>query len=82
MARLIRRLRRIWSAIWLPGVLDDAELMHLLQITASDLAAIRQEADARHKPGSGAYWLDARGHRQWVLRQTLPLTIRTLRGMR
>jgi len=75
-------MRRIWDAIWLPGVLDDAELMHLLQITASDLAAIRTEADARHKPGTGCYWLDAKGRRQWVLRQALPLTIRTLRGMR
>lgn len=82
MARVIRGLRRIWDAIFLPGVLDDAELMTLCRITASDLAAIRQEVDARHKPGTGAYWLDAKGRRQWVLRQALPLTIRTLKGMR
>ena len=82
MARLICRLRRIWAAIWVPAVLDDGELMHLLAITASDLGAIRTEADARAKPGSGCYWLDRKGRRLWLLRQTLPLACRTLRGLR
>jgi hypothetical protein len=83
MARLIRRLRRVWWAIFLPGVMDDAELMELLAITAADLGAIRSEADARHRPGRhGAYWLDHKGRRQWILRRTLPITCRTLRGLR
>ncbi len=82
MAHLIRKMRRIWAALFLPGVLDDAELMTLCRITASDLAAIRQEDEARHKPGTGAYWLDAKGRRQWVVRQAVPLVVNTLRGMR
>ncbi len=83
MARLIRRLQRVWWAIFLPGVMDDAELMELLQITAADLGAIRQEADARCRPGrEGAYFKGARGRRQWLLRRTLPIACRTLRGLR
>ena len=82
MGRLIRKLRRTWWAIFLPGVLDDSELMGLLRITAMDLANLRTEADARHKPGTGAYWLDSQGRRQWILRQTLPIVCRTLRGAR
>ncbi len=83
MARLIRRLQRVWWAIFLPGVMDDAELMELLAITAADLGAIRSEADARHRPGRhGAYWLDHKGRRQWVIRRALPIACRTLRGLR
>jgi len=83
VARLIRRLQRIWWQIFLPGVMDDAELMALLEITAADLGAIRAEADARHRPGHhGAYWLDHKGRRQWILRRTLPIACRTLRGLR
>jgi hypothetical protein len=83
MARLIRRLQRVWWAIFLPGVMDDAELMELLAITTADLGAIRTEADARHRPGHhGAYFMDTRGHRQWQLRRALPIACRTLRGLR
>lgn len=83
----MERLRRAWRWwIWrwaVPGVLDDAEVMELLQITAADLGAIRQEADARCRPGrEGAYFTDARGQRQWLLRRTLPIACRTLRGLR
>lgn len=83
LERKLRRAWRWWVWQWaVPGVLDDTELCDLLQITASDLAAIRTEADARAKPGSGAYRLDGTGRRQWVLRQALPLACRTLRGFR
>lgn len=83
---LIRRLRRAWRWwVWqwaVPGVLDDAELCELLQLTASDLAAIRQEADARHRGDTvRCYWLDSKRRRQWALRQMLPLAVRTLRGL-
>lgn len=87
MARLMRKLHRAWRWwLWrwaVPGVLDDGELMELLQITAADLGAIRAEADARHRPGHhGAYFMDARCHRQWQLRRALPIACRTLMGLR
>lgn len=84
LKRKLRRAWRWWVWQWaVPGVLDDTELCDLMQITASDLGAIRQEAEARHRSdGPRFYWLDQRGRRQWSLRQKLPLACRTLRGLR
>ncbi len=79
---LIRKLRRGLAYWFIPGVASDTELCELLQLTASDLAAIKQEADARHRGDAArCYWLDGSRRRQWQLRQTLPLAVRTLRGL-
>jgi hypothetical protein len=80
---VIRRLRRSLAYWFIPGVASDAELCDLLQLTASDLAAIKQEADARHRGDAArCYWLDGNRRRQWQLRQTLPLAVHILRGMK
>jgi hypothetical protein len=87
MAHLITRVHRAWRWwVWrwaVPGVLDDGELLELLHISASDMAAIKCEADARHRGNAPrCYWLDGQRRRQWALRQTLPIAVRTIRGMR
>ena len=80
----LRPAWRWWFWRWLvPGVVNDAELLQLLGITAAELGAIRQAAEIRVRSGHPVVFRTGRhGRRQWLLRRTLPIACATLRGMR
>ncbi len=77
MPAVLRRWLWAWA---IPGVLDDAEMLQLLGVSAADLTTIAQQCNARKRGSWRGYYADKQGKRQWIVREALPLAAQTLRG--